>query len=268
MRVEFISQLDLNENFGKVTCERTWKWDTRQQPLEDFDLWYAWSGSGMMLRNRLTSPIGGGTCFVFRPGDRTAASHDPQQPLTVTYIHFSLADYQQLLPSMPSGTHTVKDRYLFETYLNRYVEAMLENTKDSAIEGKLLLTLMLLQLKREEEQPALHSADHTNSLIRMLAHRIRQTPGIPHSMESLAENANLSPRYFSLKFKEVMGISLEQYIIQTRIERAEHLLRYNGMNASEVAEALGYKDLSFFSRQFKKVRGKNPSEIRKEGLRK
>ncbi|WP_328803580.1 AraC family transcriptional regulator [Paenibacillus silvestris] len=265
--MEFITQVGLTSNFGKVTCERTWKWDTRQQPLEDFDLWYAWNGTGTMLRNKMTYPVGSGTCFLFMPGDATAASHDPQQPLTVTYIHFSLADYKPLLPSMPSGYHIVKDRFVFETYLNRYVETMLENTKDSAVEGKMLLALMLMQLKREEDQPALHPADHLTSLIRMLAHRIRQTPGIPHSLESLAENANLSPRYFSLKFKEIMGIPLERYIIQTRIERAEQLLRYNGMNASEVAEALGYKDLSFFSRQFKKICGKNPSEIRKEGFR-
>lgn len=110
--MEFSYQLGLNGNFGKVTCERTWKWDTRQQPLEDFDLWYAWNGSGTMLRNKVTYPIGEGTCFVFSPGDTTAASHDPQQPLTVTYIHFSLADYKALLSSMPSGNHIVKDRFV------------------------------------------------------------------------------------------------------------------------------------------------------------
>ncbi|MDQ0902092.1 MULTISPECIES: AraC family transcriptional regulator [unclassified Paenibacillus] len=265
--MEVTSHLDLNGNFGKVTCERTWKWDTRHQPLEDFDLWYAWSGTGTMLRNKKTYSVEGGTCFLFRPGDRTAASHDPQQPLTVTYIHFSLPASEQIMQRIPSGFHFVKDRFVFETYLNRYVETMMENTRDSALEGKLLLTLMLMQLKREEEQPAAHPADHLSAMIRMLAYRIRQTPGIPYSLGSLAENANLSPRYFSLKFKEIMGISLEQFLIQTRIERAEHLLRFNGMNASEVAEALGYRDLSFFSRQFKKIRGKNPSDIRKEGAR-
>ncbi|MDR6879932.1 AraC family transcriptional regulator [Bacillus sp. 3255] len=265
--MELSTHLGLNGNFGKVTCERTWKWDTRHQPLDDYDLWYAWSGTGTMLRNDKPYAIEGGTCFVFRPGDRTAAAHEPQQPLTVTYIHFTLPAFEPLMPHIPSGFHQVKDRFLFETYLNRYVETMLEPTQVSEAEGKLLLALMLMQLKREEEQPSARPADHLSSMIRMLAYRIRQTPGIAHTPESLAENANLSPRYFSLKFKEVMGISLEQYIIQTRIERAEHLLRHNGMNASEVAEALGYKDLSFFSRQFKKIRGKNPSEIRKEGFR-
>lgn len=266
--MDIASEINLSDNFGKVTCERTWKWDTRHQPLEDFDLWYAWSGTGTMLRNNKSYEIAGGTCFLFRPGDQTAASHDPQQPLTVTYIHFSLIPpAEHAGQPFPSGVHHVKDRFVFETYLNRYVEAMMENTKDSAFEGKLLLTLMLMQLKREEEQPASRPADHLSSIIRMLAYRIRQTPGIPHSVESLAENANLSPRYFALKFKEIMGIPLERYMIQTRIERAEHLLRYNGMNASEVAEALGYKDLSFFSRQFKKIRGKNPSDIRKEGFK-
>jgi AraC-like DNA-binding protein len=61
-----------------------------------------------------------------------------------------------------------------------------------------------------------------------------------------------------------MGVTVEQFIIQTLIERAEYLLRYNGMNVSEVAEALGYKDLAFFSRQFKQVRGISPSRISRE----
>lgn len=256
------SDLNLSHNFGKVNCESTWKWDTRQQPLEDYDLWYAWNGEGKMNLDQQTYAIGKGTCFLFRAGDRTLASHNPQVPLTVTFIHFSMTQDEQQLISSPH--RIVNDTFLFETYLNRYVETMILQPAHFEDEAKLLLTLMLMQLRREEAELTAAPADHFSSIIRTLAYRVKQNPSSPQSMEAMAEQAQLSTRYFALKFKQVMGCSVEQYLIRTRLERAEHLLRYNGMNASEVAEALGYKDLSFFSRQFKQVRGKTPSQIMKQ----
>jgi AraC family transcriptional regulator, arabinose operon regulatory protein len=256
------SNLYLSDYFGKVNCERAWKWDTRQQPLEDYDLWYAWSGEGQMTIHQKSYAIGKGTCFLFRPGDRTIASHNPQLPLTVTFIHFVMPRDELQLISAPH--RVVRDTFLFETYLNRYVEAMILQPPHFKAEAELLLTLMLMHLRREEAELTAAPADHLSSIIRTIAYRVRQNPSSPHSMEAMAEQAHLSTRYFALKFKQVMGCSVEQYLIRARIERAEHLLRYNGMNASEVAEALGYKDLSFFSRQFKQVRGKSPSQIKKE----
>jgi len=55
---------------------------------------------------------------------------------------------------------------------------------------------------------------------------------------------------------------VQSYVIRARIERAQHLLLYAGMNVTEVADALGYRDIFFFSRQFKQYTGKSPSEIR------
>lgn len=74
--------------------------------------------------------------------------------------------------------------------------------------------------------------------------------------------AQLSPRYFSMKFREVLGMSVQTYMIRTRIDRAQYLLTHAGMNVTEVADALGYRDIFFFSRQFKQYTGKNPSEIK------
>jgi YesN/AraC family two-component response regulator len=62
--------------------------------------------------------------------------------------------------------------------------------------------------------------------------------------------------------KRLTGSSVQSYVIRTRIERAQHLLLYAGMNVTEVADALGYRDIFFFSRQFKQHTGKSPSEIR------
>lgn len=257
---ELFPYIGLAPRFGKVLCEKTWKWDTCRQPLEDYDLWYAWSGEGHMTLNQHTFPVGKGTCFLFRPGDRTFADHNPQAPLTVTFIHFVLPP--DLRRAVPESHHVVQDTFLFETYLRQYIEAMVVEAADCEQEAKLLLSLLLIQLRKEKEMSA--AADPLSAVIRSIANRVRQNPGQIYAMNSMAELAQLSPRYFAVKFKQVMGCSVEHFLIRTRIERAEYLLRYNGMNVTEVAEALGYKDLSFFSRQFKQFCGKRPSQVGKQ----
>jgi AraC-like DNA-binding protein len=131
-------------------------------------------------------------------------------------------------------------------------------------EAQLILKqLMIFLLREDQEEPEQsHASRQLVEVIREAANYVRQHPGLPHRAEDLARRANLSPRYFALKFKELIGVPVQTYIIRTKIERAEHLLHYAGMTVTEVAEALGYRDIFYFSRQFKQYTGKNPSEIR------
>ena len=260
--IELHSDFKLNKNFGKVICEPSWKWNTIEQPLPDHDLWYVWSGEGSLVLNGLSYPLSQGSCFLFRQGDRIFSNHYPLKPLIVTFLHFDSP--QEMLGTLNSYRQ-LRDTLLFETYLNRYVETMIVQSTTHEMEAKLLILLMLLELRREEEKGAEDinlKQDPLHAVIHNLAHWIRQSPGAGHSLHSLAERAQLSPRYFSVKFKMVMACTVESYVIRAKIQRAEQLLRYNGMNVTEVAKALGYKDPSFFSRQFKLIRGMSPSEIR------
>ncbi|MEK4494939.1 AraC family transcriptional regulator [Ureibacillus sp. FSL W8-0352] len=76
------------------------------------------------------------------------------------------------------------------------------------------------------------------AVIREVANYVQQHPEKNHTVESLAARANFSPRYFSKKFKEIMGQTIQSYVVETRIKRAEHLLHYTGMTVTEVADAL------------------------------
>ncbi len=90
----------------------------------------------------------------------------------------------------------------------------------------------------------------------------REHPATCWKLVDLASRAQLSPRYYAIKFKGLMGVTVQDYQIQRRLERAEFLLRYGGMSVTENSSALGYQDVYYFSKQFKKRYGKNPSEIR------
>jgi AraC-like DNA-binding protein len=63
----------------------------------------------------------------------------------------------------------------------------------------------------------------------------------------------------------MVGLSLGDYILRSRMNRACALLGDSTMNVSEVAAACGFGSLYSFSRAFKKRRGLSPSAFRKAG---
>lgn len=257
------SAFSLKTAFAKIVCEPSWKWLKREKPFENYDLFYVWSGEGEVFLNDQPFTVGKGSCFLFRPGDYTSATHNPQKPLVLTYIHF---DVEGPLEWIPEQYRVVQETLDFEYLLARYVRLFLVETFAAEEEAQLILKQMMIHLLREDRDELTdQTKKHSNQLteaIHEVANYIRQNPGIPHRVEELAVRAGLSPRYFSIKFKQMIGHSVQNYMIKTRIERAEHLLHHAGMNVTEVADALGYRDIFFFSRQFKQYTGKSPSEIR------
>jgi AraC-like DNA-binding protein len=82
---------------------------------------------------------------------------------------------------------------------------------------------------------------------------------------SLNDAANLCcmERFqFSRTFKQEQGIGFREYLVRHRIERAEKLLNNPHASVSDVAFTVGFKDLSHFSRMFRRHKGLAPSDHR------
>jgi AraC family transcriptional regulator of arabinose operon len=79
----------------------------------------------------------------------------------------------------------------------------------------------------------------------------------------LATEAGMSPRTFRRQFQAVMGTSAGEYVISTRINHAKELLGMTQLPIKQIAEQLGYRDVSFFTRQFRKVAGVAPAAYRR-----
>jgi AraC family transcriptional regulator len=80
----------------------------------------------------------------------------------------------------------------------------------------------------------------------------------------LASRLNMDYSYLSSIFSAAEGITIEQYIIQQKIERAKELLQDGDLNLSEIAYKLGYSSVQHLSGQFKKVAGMTASRYRQE----
>ena len=85
----------------------------------------------------------------------------------------------------------------------------------------------------------------------------------PIRLEALAEMAGFSVQHFSRTFKESVGMSPHRYILQCRIERAQHMLRITQRPLSEIAQLAGFSDQSHLSKHFRRMTGMSPSAIRR-----
>ena len=77
---------------------------------------------------------------------------------------------------------------------------------------------------------------------------------------NVAAVAYITPNYLSKRFRAEMGMSLREYINHLRIEEAKRLLLSTNATISEVASAVGYDNISYFSTVFKKICGMSPVE--------
>ena len=75
----------------------------------------------------------------------------------------------------------------------------------------------------------------------------------------LSEKLGYDYAYLANVFSEVKGITIQQYIILNKIERAKELILYDELSLSEIAYRLHYSSCGHLSNQFKKVTGLNPT---------
>ena len=84
--------------------------------------------------------------------------------------------------------------------------------------------------------------------------------------ESMATVSNYSVSHFSKLFKQLMGISLTQYLKNYRLEVAANRLIHETTKVSEIALSCGFSNLSYFSRAFYQKYQMTPSEFRKQNI--
>ena len=83
--------------------------------------------------------------------------------------------------------------------------------------------------------------------------------------EQFAEQMGVSHRHLSRKFMSLTGQSCNEFIRQTRLRRAAELLHKQTGNVKEVAQQVGFNNLSYFAKCFKQFHNYLPSEYSKRG---
>ncbi len=85
----------------------------------------------------------------------------------------------------------------------------------------------------------------------------------PMSITQMAQLAGFSESHFMKFFKQTMGISFNAYLNNYRLTLAARLLLGTDETILSIASDVGFDNLSYFNRAFKKKYGKTPSSYRK-----
>lgn len=83
------------------------------------------------------------------------------------------------------------------------------------------------------------------------------------TLDELANFIGFSKFHLSREFKRIMGQTVFEYLISFRCKIAKRMIK-GGSSVSESAVAVGFENLSYFSRQFKRFYGTLPSQYMKE----
>lgn len=206
------------------------------------------SGKGSYSCGGVTYPVGAGQIFRILPGEETVYRADLESPWYYCWIGFD-GTLAKRMAEMPP-VFTVSESFV------RRIRSLAEQGNGS----EYRLSALLFQLYDE-----LFSAEKPlgNDYVRMIRDHIDIAYMNRISIEDLAAQLHLNRRYLTRLFHEETGMSIRDYLLQTRMHAAEEYLKA-GLSVGETAERCGYEDMFLFSKLFKRHYGSSPLAWKKQ----
>ncbi len=182
----------------------------------------------------------------------------------VLWVHFDgvvAKEYFKIITEEHGTVLTLRDSFVLEKNMNKIYDLFhKEQPVKEALMSKFLtniLTTMIID-KQEDEQRA-----NNSSIIENIISYINENLSSKLSLEILAQQASLSPYYFTRVFTKETGFTPYQYILNSRINHAKFLLKQTALSVKEICFECGFTCESNFCASFKKKEKITPSDYRK-----
>ncbi len=159
--------------------------------------------------------------------------------LCFSYIHESGRNVEQLFGKDFSPYAEIKSKQSMDA-LYQWSLQLYRTVLDAYDEGRLKRSKIIVDMVREYIET--HYADSELSV------------------EGIANAIYMNSSYLRKVFKKEMNMSVNDYIVDSRLKRARELIRSGNFKLSGVSEMVGYNDAGYFSKSFKKKFGVSPSE--------
>lgn len=107
-----------------------------------------------------------------------------------------------------------------------------------------------------------HSLKGYSKMVRRVMIQVDTDLASKLSLSAQARLLNVNPNYLSTVFKKETGQTLTEYVTSKRIEHAVFLLNSTNMQIQTIAQYCGIPDICYFTKTFKKIVGKTPTEYK------
>ena len=273
----------ITKDIDVLEFEAVNEWGYPRHKHHFFELTFVLKGSGQHLLNESIVDYKTGDLFFLTPKDE----HEfvISEPTTFGIIKFT----EQLFIEKASFTTSTYWRKNLESVIfhsNVIAESVIKNEMDrkqlfglyylirdefqsTETYGKNVITelfgALLIVLSRNlkatlKNKPleSMSDKDKVEAILSYIRQNVLKKDMVKVSV--IAEIFHLSPNYVGIYIKKHLGISLQHYILETKVKMAESLLKQSNLNINEIAEKLGFTDGAHFNKIFKKYAGKIPSE--------
>jgi len=129
-------------------------------------------------------------------------------------------------------------------------------SKDQIVEWAKRVNLHIAAYMDNERQSSSHR------LVKQIIETVGRNLESELSLHTLAERMYVNPSYLSRLFKRETGEAFSSYVLAKRMEKAKELLLADA-KVYDASTAVGYHDMSYFAKVFRKYWGIAPSEMRK-----
>jgi len=257
--------LDLHLLFyGKQACEPLHSWGPGLR--ESYIIHFIHSGKGYFKAGEQTYHLTAGQGFLILPGVIVHYEADEEDPWTYSWIDFigthaksflDMTDLNELHPIFRSVNFSFFDQ--FHNELRRA-----DQSKGRSFLLQSLLYRFFAELLNSMEQPSVISPSPTKEgYLRAAKEWIEHNYSQAIKVKDIANAVGLNSTYLSSLFQDKYNFSLQGYLLNFRMQRAQTLLQNADLSIGDISRSVGYRDPFLFSKMFKKTIGVSPSEARK-----
>lgn len=200
---------------------------------------------------------GEGAVFCHRDGEKSVSDSPPE-----SYYHCYVVWFDRQGEPFPAEWPRVfqwKDRKSMHAFMGEMLHAFHYAAMDRDVVGKLILARLEFELERSR---SLARTQSIPTQLGLATDFINRNYAKPLSLEDVAKAANISVSHLHMLFREQLGESPHQYLIQKRLRIAGHTLATGNQSIKAVATEVGYPNAESFCRAFKKFFGRSASEYR------
>ncbi len=207
-----------------------------------------------------------GDIFLIRPGESTFYRSDVEMPWVYAWISFSGDTAKKIIAHTPFKEENYT---IISEDIQKYTDVILECFDYAAdtLANELKLTELLYRFLRLllADNGVIPSPNKKklSQLSLETIEFIREHYTEDITVQEIADHLSVNRSHLSRVFHENLGMSVKEYLLGIRINRAAFLLSMTNETVEAIAYQAGFHSLIVFSRMFKKKTGETPTDYRK-----
>lgn len=260
---------DLMQSRFDILSVKTFSYDvTWHSMMHDHDfieLFFCIEGEGHMQTNFGLYPIQKNTLIVVNPNIEHTEHSSIHHPLT--YLVIAARGHDLVFPQQSVDNNLIVFEQLPESILS-VLSLIIEEMSSNGFYSNYVLdylcnSLILMLNNHTQRQLNYHLSEPLSVSVSLAKNYIDNNYSKKITLETLVERSHVSKYHLAHLFKEELGVSPINYLLDVRFHHAIELLKDTNYSVIQISDSVGFYSNNYFSKKFKDRYGVSPRTYRK-----